>query len=58
MNIEVRDDGNIHVDGVWLADVESDTAWMRAEAQRFLAVADFLDARCDPADKYAAEKWY
>jgi len=63
-NIEVKDDGNIHVDGTWLTDIDADTAWLRAEAARFNAVADFLDSRraldqpvWNEADKYAADKY-
>lgn len=61
VKIEIKDDGNVHVDGIWLADVGSDTTWMREEAARFLAVADLLDYRRQPvwheADKYAGDKY-
>lgn len=61
MKIEIKDDGNIHVDGTWLADVDADTVWLRAEAARFLAVADMLDTRRTPvwneADKYAGDEY-
>lgn len=61
MKIEVKDDGNIHVDGTWLADVDTDIQWMRDEAQRFNAVADLLEARQTPvwheADKYAGDEY-
>jgi len=63
-NIEVKDDGNIHVDGTWLTDLDADTAWLRAEAARFAAAADYLDKRraaelpvWNDADKYAADDY-
>ena len=43
--IETPDGGNVHVDGQWMADIDADTTWLREEAARFLAVADYLDKR-------------
>lgn len=59
--IEIKDDGNIHVDGVWLADTGSDIQWLRDEARRFLAVAELLELRqklvWEDADKYAGDEY-